>query len=107
MPAKAWIMTAPPRQGRQGKAMDDIERAIHDFIADVLLEGEDISFDERTPLLEHRLIDSLNVEELIAFAESTYSITLSDWPHSKWETIQNMAGLIRAHSPTISGGRHA
>ncbi|GGL99828.1 MULTISPECIES: methyltransferase domain-containing protein [Micromonospora] len=79
--------------------MDDIERAIHGFIANVLLEGEDISFDEHTPLLEHRLIDSLNVEELIAFIESTYSVTLSDWPHSKWETIQNMAGLIHAHSP--------
>ncbi|MEO3781285.1 methyltransferase domain-containing protein [Micromonospora sp. B11E3] len=78
--------------------MDEIERVIHGFVAEVLLEGEDISFDERTPLLEHRLIDSLNVEELIAFVESEYSITLSDWPHSKWETIESMAGLVRTHS---------
>ncbi|MEU7476494.1 methyltransferase domain-containing protein [Lentzea sp. NPDC042327] len=79
--------------------MDDVERAIKDFVAEVLLEGEHVEFDEHTPLLEHRLIDSLNVEELLVHVEQTFAVSLSRWPHSDWKTIHAMGELIRTHAP--------
>lgn len=80
--------------------MDDVEQKIHDFIAMVLLEGEEVEFDEHTPLLEHRLIDSLNAEELTIYIEQNFGVSLSDRPHKDWKTIRKMRDLIQAKTGT-------
>jgi acyl carrier protein len=76
--------------------MDDIEKQLHAFIDDVLLEGEDIEFDADTPLLEYRLIDSLNVEQLMVHVDRTYGLTLEEHSPSSWNTIRKMAQIIHA-----------
>jgi geranyl diphosphate 2-C-methyltransferase len=78
--------------------LDLVEKKIHEFIANVLLEGEEIEFDQETPLLEYRLIDSLNVEELMIFVQDTFGFSLDDWSQSDWGTIRQMADLIRSHA---------
>ncbi|MCK2244208.1 MULTISPECIES: acyl carrier protein [unclassified Crossiella] len=76
--------------------MNETEKQLHQFIAEVLLPGEDIEFDADTPLLEYRLIDSLNVEQLMVHVEHTYAVSLERHTPSQWNTIRKMAALIQA-----------
>lgn len=77
--------------------MDDIEKNLHVFIDEVLLEGEDIEFDVDTPLLEYRLIDSLNVEHLMAHVEKEFNFSMEEQPPTSWNTIRKLAELIRSN----------
>ncbi|MFE3782671.1 hypothetical protein ACFXPA_31345 [Amycolatopsis sp. NPDC059090] len=75
--------------------LDSVETSLHRFVDQVLLSGEDVEFDAETPLLEYRLIDSLNVEHLMAHVEDVYGFSMVDHPPSSWNTIRKLAGLIR------------
>lgn len=75
--------------------MNDIERDIHQYIATVLLDGEEMDLELDTPLLEYRVLDSLNVEELLVHLDQTYGVLIEDQPPSSWSTIRKLADLVR------------
>ncbi|MEV4560814.1 acyl carrier protein [Kitasatospora sp. NPDC049285] len=76
--------------------MNDIERAIHRFIAESLLEDEEFELTVDTPLLEYRIIDSLSVEELLVHVHDTYGVLIEDLPPTDWDTIGKLARIIAA-----------
>lgn len=80
--------------------MNDIERDIHQYIATVLLDGEEMDLELDTPLLEYRVLDSLNVEELLVHLAQTYGVLIEDRPPSSWSTIRKLADLVRQRMAT-------
>jgi geranyl diphosphate 2-C-methyltransferase len=80
--------------------LNDIERDIHQYIATVLLDGEEMDLELDTPLLEYRVLDSLNVEELLVHLAQTYGVLIEDRPPSSWSTIRKLADLVRQRMAT-------
>ena len=76
--------------------MNEIEKEIHTFISTVLLGGEEIELDRDTPLLEYRILDSLNVEELMVHLHDTYGVLIEDAPPADWSTIGKLGDLVQA-----------
>jgi geranyl diphosphate 2-C-methyltransferase len=80
--------------------LNDIERDIHQYIATVLLDGEEMDLELDTPLLEYRVLDSLNVEELLVHLAQTYGVLIEDQSPSSWSTIRKLADLVRQRMAT-------
>lgn len=57
--------------------MDDIKQAIHGFILDEFLPGEDPEeLTERTPLITGGILDSITTLKLVTFLEDHFGITI-------------------------------
>jgi geranyl diphosphate 2-C-methyltransferase len=90
------LTTPPTSEGEH--IMDDIEANLYEFISKVLLEGEEIDLELDTPLLEHRLIDSLNVEELMVHIHDQFGVLIEDQPPSSWGSIRKLGALVRSRT---------
>ena len=55
----------------------EIERALVDFIGREVLDGDTRDLDERTPLLELGIIDSLTIVSLLAFLEDRLGVRIA------------------------------
>jgi acyl carrier protein len=78
--------------------VDHIEKDLQRFVVETLLEGEEIEVELDTPLLEYRIIDSLNVEELMVHIHDQYGVAIEDVPPSSWGSIRKLAELVRSRS---------
>jgi acyl carrier protein len=58
--------------------MQSIEQEIRQFITDNFLFGEEADLSNDDSLLEHGIIDSTGVLELVAFLEDRYEIQIPD-----------------------------
>jgi acyl carrier protein len=58
--------------------MQSIEQEIRQFITDNFLFGEEANLSDDDSLLEHGIIDSTGVLELVAFLEDRYAIEIPD-----------------------------
>jgi acyl carrier protein len=58
--------------------MQSIEQEIREFITDNFLFGEEANLSNDDSLLEHGIIDSTGVLELVAFLEDRYEIQIPD-----------------------------
>ena len=58
--------------------MQSIEQEIRQFITDNFLFGEETNLSDDDSLLEHGIIDSTGVLELVAFLEDRYAIEIPD-----------------------------
>ncbi|WP_328522945.1 acyl carrier protein [Kribbella sp. NBC_00359] len=76
--------------------MNEVDEEILKFISTILLEGEDIELDRDTPLLEYRILDSLNAEELIVHLHDVYGVLIEDVPPTEWSTISKLAALVQS-----------
>jgi acyl carrier protein len=59
--------------------MQSIEQDIRQFITDNFLFGEEANLSDDDSLLEHGIIDSTGVLELVAFLEDRYEIQSRTW----------------------------
>lgn len=57
---------------------DIFSQQVRSFITDNYLYGQDKRFDDDDSFLEHGIIDSTAVLELVAFLEDNYGITVED-----------------------------
>ena len=57
---------------------DNVTGRIHTFIADDLLMGQGVDFNDEDPLLEEGIIDSMGIVELVGFLEDEFDLSLSD-----------------------------
>jgi acyl carrier protein len=57
---------------------DMFPQQVRSFITDNYLYGQDKQFDDGDSFLEHGIIDSTAVLELVAFLEENYGITVED-----------------------------
>jgi acyl carrier protein len=56
----------------------ELKQQLRDFVTANFYVAEPASLDERASLLEHGIIDSTGVLEVIAFIEETFGITVDD-----------------------------
>jgi acyl carrier protein len=57
--------------------MDEIERAVREYILEEFLPGEDPGeLTEQTPLITGGILDSISTLKLVVFLEERFSITL-------------------------------
>jgi acyl carrier protein len=57
---------------------ETFSQQVRSFITENYLYGQDKHFDDGDSFLEHGIIDSTAVLELVAFLEENYSITVED-----------------------------
>jgi acyl carrier protein len=55
-----------------------LKQQLRDFVTSNFYVADPASLDERASLLEHGIIDSTGVLEVIAFIEETFGITVED-----------------------------
>ena len=78
--------------------MESIERAMRDFIVDNFLFGQDgADLTDEASLLEHGIIDSTGVLELVSFLEEGYQLKIDDEEliPENLDSIGNLARFVR------------
>ncbi len=78
--------------------MDDLTKAIHDYVVrEYLEEGSDQEIGEKTPLITGGIVDSFSMVSLKRFLEKKYSIKIPDEDASPdaFDTIESIAQLVR------------
>lgn len=56
----------------------EVVNEVRTYIAQDILNGQDQGLDEKTPLLEWGILESLSLAKLITFLEGRFGITVSD-----------------------------
>ena len=78
--------------------MESIERALREFIVDNFLFGQDgADLTDEASLLEHGIIDSTGVLELVSFLEGKYPLKIDDEEliPENLDSIGNLARFVR------------
>jgi len=80
-------------------------RTIKQFIArDLLSNADPESIDDRDPLIESGIIDSLGIMSLIAFIEKEFGVRISS-NELMPETFENAAAIAAMIDDKLGGGR--
>ncbi len=74
--------------------MNDISATLRDFISENFLFGQAFTLSDDSSFLEHGLIDSTGVLELVAFLEQQYQITIADEELAP-ENLDSIHNLVR------------
>lgn len=85
-----------PYQNGPTMANENIKTAVMEFIAsDLLLDAEPI--EEHTSLFQSRMIDSMNLVQLLNFLETEFALKIptADVNVDNLDTVQAIEGLIR------------
>lgn len=78
--------------------MDELTKAIHDYVVkEYLEEGDDREILETTPLITGGIVDSFSMVSLKRFLEKKYSIRIpdDDATPDAFDSVQNIAALVR------------
>ncbi len=78
--------------------MDELVKAIHDYVVKEYLEdGDEREITETTPLISGGIVDSFSMVSLKRFLEKKYSIRIpdSDATPQAFDSIPNIAMLVR------------
>jgi len=77
--------------------MDEVQRAIRDYVVkEYLEEGDDREITETTPLISGGIVDSFSMVSLKRFLERKYDIRIPDADASPaaFDTLDSIAALI-------------
>lgn len=58
--------------------MQDVKPAVHKFLLDNFLMGDDVAIAEHASFMKERILDSSGFMELVMFLEDTYGIKIGD-----------------------------
>lgn len=74
----------------------DVIKSLKAFVATELLEGDDGDLDEKTPLLELKLLDSFSIINLLSFFESEFGveIPIESLSINRLKDLDTMADLV-------------
>lgn len=78
--------------------MDEITRAVRDYIIqEYLEEGDDREITETTPLISGGIVDSFSMVSLLRFLEKKYSIHIPDEAATPeaFDTVESIVALVR------------
>jgi acyl carrier protein len=81
--------------------MNDLSTSLRQFIRENFLFGADDSFSDDASLVEHGIVDSTGVLELIAHIESTYDLQIDDEElvPENLDSIDNLTRFISEKRP--------
>ena len=74
----------------------DVIKSLKAFVATELLEGDDGDLDEKTPLLELKLLDSFSIINLLSYFESEFGveIPIESLSINRLKDLDTMADLV-------------
>jgi acyl carrier protein len=78
--------------------MDTIEQQLRTFIArDILFSGNGYPYADEDSFLESGVVDSMNVMEIVLFAEKAFGIPIEDREivPANFDSIRNLADFVR------------
>lgn len=78
--------------------MDEITRAVRDYIIqEYLEEGDDREITQTTPLISGGIVDSFSMVSLLRFLEKKYSIHIPDEAATPeaFDTVESIVALVR------------
>lgn len=81
------------------KGVEELEKAIREFIQTKLVPGENHELTATCNLIEGGIIDSLGIIKLIDFIDETYAIEVGedDLTSENFETIELITKYISSH----------
>ena len=77
--------------------MDDMQKAILDYVKDEYLEDEDEELDLDSPLISGGIVDSFSMVSLKRFLENKYNISIPDdkaTPEA-FDTVNKICALVK------------
>ena len=77
--------------------MDDITKAVHDYVVrEYLEEGDDREINQTTPLISGGIVDSFSMVSLKRFLEKKYQIQIPDTEATPdaFDTVQSIVALV-------------
>ena len=77
--------------------MDEMQKAILEYVEEEYLEDEDEDLDADTPLISGGIVDSFSMVSLKRFLENKYSISIPDdkaTPEA-FDTVDKICDLVR------------
>ena len=77
--------------------MDDMQKAIWDYVKDEYLEDEDEELDLDSPLISGGIVDSFSMVSLKRFLENKYKISIPDdkaTPEA-FDTVNKICALVK------------
>lgn len=82
----------------------DILAGLHDYIANEVLEGEDVGLDNATPLLELGVLNSMEIMRLVSYIESRFAVIV---PIDKilaesFKDLDAITDMVHELSPSVS-----
>jgi len=81
---------------------DEVVAAVKEFVlSDVWPQGNPAELDERTPLIENGILDSLSLLRVVAFLEKTYEIRVA-----AHEADEDNFGSLRAIAAFVERKAH-
>ena len=84
--------------------MDDLKKAIRDYVVKEYLEdGDDREVREDTPLITGGIVDSFSMVSLKRFLERKYSIQIPDAQATPqaFDTVNSIADLVRKFTNVV------
>jgi acyl carrier protein len=75
-----------------------IEEQIKDFISrNLLFSNEGFPYDDEVSFLDHGIIDSIGIMQLVLFVEENFNISIEDWEITpmNFDSITRLAGYVR------------
>lgn len=84
------------RQDTKGLLMDEMKKAIIDYIRKEYVEDEETEITESTPLLSGGIVDSFSMVSLKAFLEKKFGVQIPDakvTPET-FDTVNSIAALV-------------
>lgn len=81
----------------------ELKKQIRDFVTANFYVADPGSLEDRTSLLDHGIIDSTGVLEVIVFVEKTFGITVEDSEMlpENLDSIERIAGFVARKTATM------
>jgi acyl carrier protein len=84
--------------------MNDISAALREFLCQNFLFGQELTLSDDDSFLEHGLIDSTGVLELVGFLEQQYQIAIADEElvPENLDSIRNLVRFVETKLPHMA-----
>jgi acyl carrier protein len=87
-----------PQRDAPGVIMDSIEARLRTFLAEnILFRDDGYPFSDETSFLESGTVDSMNIMEIVLFAEEAFKVKIADHEivPANFDSVRNLSEFIR------------
>ena len=78
--------------------MEGIEEKLRAYIAEnILFSGNGYPYPDETSFLDNGIVDSMNIMEIVLFAEKAFGVTIRDQEivRANFDSVANLSGFVR------------